>query len=467
MGGIRVFALADDLSGAAEVAAVLMSPERPARITLSASSPGPEPVHVTDLDCRHHPQTFDLVREALGHAAGRHVFVKIDSLLRGNVPATVSAAAVTAAAAVPGAAAATAAADSRAAATTAVASAAVVVLAPALPSAGRTVVGGVPYVRGVRLRETRAWHAEPGPALAPASVTDLLDGTPWFPVPLAVIRAGHQALSDALGAAGNRVAVCDTETDADLDAIVAATLRGAGGGSACFIGAGGLAAALGRALDGAASSPAAAPATDPGTTPPTTGPPTTGPAAITPVPPCPDPSLLIVVGTAAPAAIEQVELLLDHGTIPVTLDATDLATTPPPPTAARRVRQALATGPAAVLTIKGAAPPALVAARLAGIVREALHGPAPGPTSDLVLTGGETARRVLEALDVRELIPVAQIHHGAVHSRTPQGRSVVTRPGSFGEPDSLLRIAAHLKPHRFPAEQAPADPRKRRIEGTK
>ncbi|MGP3945947.1 nucleotide-binding domain containing protein, partial [Streptomyces sp. 6N106] len=66
---------------------------------------------------------------------------------------------------------------------------------------------------------------------------------------------------------------------------------------------------------------------------------------------------------------------------------------------------------------------------------------------DLVLTGGETARRVLDALAVTELDPVGQVHHGAVHLSTPDGRSVVTRPGSFGDPDSLRHIVQALRPH--------------------
>ncbi|TLF56227.1 hypothetical protein FE391_39555, partial [Nonomuraea sp. KC401] len=89
------------------------------------------------------------------------------------------------------------------------------------------------------------------------------------------------------------------------------------------------------------------------------------------------------------------------------------------------------------------------------IVREAVGG----TRADLVLTGGETARRVLDALGVREMVPVGQVHHGAVHSRTPDGRSVVTRPGSFGGPDSLLRIAAHLRPRCFPRTGATIDER--------
>ncbi|MFE1840452.1 nucleotide-binding domain containing protein [Streptomyces sviceus] len=56
------------------------------------------------------------------------------------------------------------------------------------------------------------------------------------------------------------------------------------------------------------------------------------------------------------------------------------------------------------------------------------------------MTGGETARRVLDALGVAYLAPLGQIHHGAVHALTADGRHVVTRPGSFGDTDSLLRI---------------------------
>ena len=65
---------------------------------------------------------------------------------------------------------------------------------------------------------------------------------------------------------------------------------------------------------------------------------------------------------------------------------------------------------------------------------------------DLVLTGGETARRVLDALDVHRLSPRGSVHHGAVVSTTDDGRTVVTRPGSFGGPDSLLAVLGALAP---------------------
>lgn len=443
VGSASVLALADDLSGAAETAAVLMSHAGSALIALSGPPyPAQAPVLVADLDSRHHPQTFDLVREALRHAGRRRVFVKIDSLLRGNIAATVAACLDTAP----------------------------VVLAPSLPSAGRTVTGGVPYVRGVLLRETRTWRAvptlatrifaEPGPSTAdspvtepspetaahtpavgltgPATVADALGAVPSVLVPLSIVRAGHRILTTAITEARGRVAVCDAETDGDLDAIVAAALDA--DPSTHLIGAGGLAAALGRTLS---LDPPPSPHDDP---PPDQfpGPPSNPPPDPPPDAPASRPSaspLLVVVGTAEPGAAEQAALLVRHGVTPIPLTAADLNE---PEAAARRVRDVLARHVPAVLTMVGPAPPALTAT-LGGVVARAIGDRPAG----LVLTGGETARRVLDALGVTDLTPLGQIHHGAVLSQTPQGHHVVTRPGSFGERDSLLRIAAHLAPHHF------------------
>ncbi|MFD8566682.1 nucleotide-binding domain containing protein [Streptomyces sp. NPDC059639] len=50
----------------------------------------------------------------------------------------------------------------------------------------------------------------------------------------------------------------------------------------------------------------------------------------------------------------------------------------------------------------------------------------------------------MDALGVTELEPLGQIHHGAVLCATPDGRTVVTRPGSFGDADSLRHIVRAL-----------------------
>ncbi|NBE97353.1 hypothetical protein GUY59_29915 [Nonomuraea sp. K271] len=487
-----MFALADDLSGAAETAAVLMSPARPARIVLSGPPyDAAPPVLVADLDTRHRPGVAGLVREALAWAAGRHVLVKIDSLLRGDVAATVHACLTTFAGPAP----------------------VPVVLASALPQAGRTVVDGVPLIHGIPLRETRtpdpavgpaggptrARRSQPGavratvpatvpatePATVPATGSGAGPGTvaaalgevPSAGVGLATVRAGQAALREALAetVAGGRVAVCDAETDADLDTIVAAALAGDPGTR--LVGAAGLAAALGRTLNAAAGAarPAGPPHSPGGGSPvPVTGSSTGDTVSSLGGRWSPGP-LLVVVGTAEPAAAEQARLLVAHGAVPVVLDAADLHAVNPGTAAAPctavggraaeprdargsnpvvgRLRRALGGG-VAVLTVRGTAPPALPAL-LGRIVREAVGG----TRADLVLTGGETARRVLDALGVREMVPVGQVHHGAVHSRTPDGRSVVTRPGSFGGPDSLLRIAAHLRPRCFPRTGATIDER--------
>jgi 4-hydroxythreonine-4-phosphate dehydrogenase len=72
--------------------------------------------------------------------------------------------------------------------------------------------------------------------------------------------------------------------------------------------------------------------------------------------------------------------------------------------------------------------------------------------TDLVLTGGETARAVLDRLGVHALEPIHEIYTGAIMSVTPNGRRVVTRPGSFGDRHSLLNIVAHLRPSHSEAQ---------------
>ncbi|MCC4314682.1 four-carbon acid sugar kinase family protein [Streptomyces malaysiensis] len=571
----RLLAIADDLSGAAEVAAALHSRTTRSRVLL-IGRPGavnggvaralrprhPGEATVLDLDSRYRPATeaAEAVREALRlsspdenapDALDTLVLKKIDSLLRGNVAAEIAALAEGGAG---------------------------VVLAPALPIAGRVVRSGVVHLGGVALDESDAWRAETLPP--PASVAHALGGLPTALVPLTTVRASRRTLLTALrtAAAAGRVAICDAETDADLDAVVEAAL--AEGPRMRLVGSGGLALALGRHLRttlnaiGAGAAPAAtgkrgAPAADAAPAAPpaemaVAAPPAdmaVGAASAAASPASAGRPVLVVVGTAEPAAAEQVRRLVEDGavhhqlplaellsggapvrlpplTAPVTVVslgtpsgapdpapphgavATDTAPLPSPRPAPETVTPAAAPGPApkpAPGTPPTPASPSIDTADHTGPDRpdgqtskqpEAISGPAPKPAPsptpdtpptpasppvdtadrtepnrpdgetskqpgavsgrrlvlglarvigdavaahhgavDLVLTGGETARRVLDALAVAELDPVGQVHHGAVHLATPDGRSVVTRPGSFGDPDSLRQIVQALRPH--------------------
>ncbi|MFE7330360.1 four-carbon acid sugar kinase family protein [Streptomyces sp. NPDC057565] len=386
-----VVALADDLSGAAETACALGGPVRLSLNAADVAETAAAHDLVVDLDTRHLPpaEAAYVVRTALRAAqAGppRLLYKKVDSQLRGNLAAETAAYAEGAKA---------------------------VVIAPALPAARRTVTGGVVHVNGVPLHRTDGWRAER--ASAPRSLPEALSGLPVRTVPLDVVRSEPAALDmefRRIAASGAHPAP-DAETDADLDAVAAAALRLGRGFR--LLGSGGLAVALGRAL--------------------------LRPAAATPPPPpargCTP--LLFVVGTAEPGAVAQIARLTALGAHHVPLDPTDLAagTVHLPRTAA---------APAlTVLSIDGSAGPRPGAGRALSTALGALAAAYPGHP-DLVLTGGETARATLGALGIRGLEPLGEIHHGAVRSRTPDGRHVVTRPGSHGAEDSLLRIAVALRP---------------------
>ncbi|GAA2283158.1 hypothetical protein GCM10010415_60720 [Streptomyces atrovirens] len=497
-----VVALADDLSGAAEAAALL---RLPARLVLHADDLGVSgadgEVVVVDLDSRYldDEAAADAVRAAVGAvgtaAAGRAPagvradtdaddtasrafratnsrkpygsplwFKKCDSLLRGPVGAEAAAFAE---------------------------GAEVLVIATALPAARRVVRGGVVLVDGVPLHECAAWRAEE--RAAPRSSAEALAPLPTADVPLETVRQGPIALAGRFRelAAHGRHPVCDAETDTDLTVIAtAAALLGPG---ARLLGSGGLAAALGRRLaarrahgSSAGAGPTAARprATEPFATRPTgptaasvsaapsgdaepvSRPSTAGAAparsvmpstAATPTVPAEASvrvavegggsagaegvarPLLVVAGSAEPVVAEQIGRLVAAGARHLPLPPGELAGVE------GVVLPELATGTVTVLSVDGSGGvrPGAARAVVAGLARAVSTVPG---RPDLVLTGGETARRVLDSLGITTLRPVGEIHHGAVHCRTIDGRSVVTRPGSFGGPDSFVRIAAALRP---------------------
>ncbi|HWD06983.1 MAG TPA: four-carbon acid sugar kinase family protein [Amycolatopsis sp.] len=183
--------IADDLTGAADSAAV-HGPFTDVVVVLDPSDglPSAEVVAI-DTDSRHRSPEFaaQAVRSAVqaAAAAGRALYKKIDSTLRGHIATEVLAAldALDAGA----------------------------LLAPSFPATGRTVTGGVLHVDGT---------PHPGGELS-ALFTG--SGVSTALLPLDLVRSGPDAVVrayDGHQANGVRVVCADAETDDDLRVLAAA-----------------------------------------------------------------------------------------------------------------------------------------------------------------------------------------------------------------------------------------------------
>ncbi|AXJ10203.1 4-hydroxythreonine-4-phosphate dehydrogenase PdxA [Arthrobacter sp. PM3] len=433
---------ADDFSGAAEVGECFARQGFDARILLEASS-GTSEVIVVDTHSR--AAAAEVAAAAVARvfsgpaAAGASVlFKKIDSLWRGNVGAELAALADRGFH---------------------------VLVAGALPQLRRTVVDGRPYADGVPLADAGLWKAEA--TEPPARVTDVL-GSAVRPLDLAAVRSPDLAerLMHLFSSDGAVTVVADGETGADLEAVVAALGEldfAAGGRRIVLVGTGGLADMLAQTLRLAA--PDAAPATarnaqiaaeDSGT------PDVTDHDAARPV--------LAVVGSASDAARRQLRELQSGGFTLVGLSPAELREPGTGP-ALGVVRELTAAGePVALTVVAETVDPrdaAAIVRNLTDFVAGALQ-PEPGPENtssgvvlpDLILTGGETAREVLDRIGVRALEPLGAPQHGAVVSLADDGRLVGTKPGSFGDDRALLQLFHSIQSRRAgePAGSAPREP---------
>lgn len=269
-----------------------------------------------------------------------------------------------------------------------------VLVAAGLPVLGRLVVDGVLHVDGTPLHHTDHWSAET--QVPPESVAALLRDLPTE----------------------DRISIHDVLADGDLDAIV----RSVAGTRTQLVGTAALAAAVARV---------AVPHSDSSVS---------GPIDRGPVTPRMTDRVLVVAGTAAPAAREQITGLVDAGACHIRLPAADLLAGT---IEASALHASLREHRVTVVSVSGeldAARARVLSTRLGAVIADAQAATTP----DLVLTGGETARGVLDALGISLLHPYHEIHHGTVLSCTPEGRRLVTRPGSFGDADSFTTIVDHL-----------------------
>jgi 4-hydroxythreonine-4-phosphate dehydrogenase len=317
-----------------------------------------------------------------------------------------------------------------------------IVVAGALPQLNRTVVGGRPFADGVRLDRTELWRAEA--AAPPAEIAELLGpGSAVQLAELSAVRSGGlaavlgealsaEAMSETSSSAAPATVIVDGETPADLEAVTDALLDlefRAGGRRIVLAGTGGMALLLAAKL-GSSSARNARQQVSPGLT--TAG----GPRTV-----------LAAVGSASEKAAAQLRNLEAGGFTTLRLAPGELQRPEDSGPRLAEARQLLAAGEPAALTVTaGVVNPdesGRIVQNLARLAASAAAGPA--TAADLILTGGETAREVLDALGVRSLTPLASVQHGAVVSLSDDGRLVGTKPGSFGDDNALVQLYSAIK----------------------
>ncbi|GAB5080791.1 4-hydroxythreonine-4-phosphate dehydrogenase PdxA [Arthrobacter sp. AD-310] len=429
-----VFVQADDFSGAAEVGYCFGAHGFPAQILLGTPTAlgaddadtsialSATNVVVTDTHSRGLSPADAAARvvdafSGPGAAGAQVMFKKMDSLWRGNIRAEVGA-------------------------LTGLGFHAVV--AGALPQMQRAVVAGRPLVAGTPLAETDLWHAEA--SAPPTDVPSLLrpvDPASVQTVPLDEVRSGTltSKLAGLLNSSQPELVVTDGETVQDLERVADALLElnfQAGGRRIVLVGTGGAADVLAQRLAASARNAQTVPKAD------ATAAEREGSAR----------PVLAVVGSASRTAQAQLAQLEANGFKVVRLHplyagakdayAPQLAQVIADLRAGNRVVIGLA---AQKVDPSGAA---RIVQALSGFAAEA----AKATRTDLILTGGETAREVLDAMGRSSLVPLAAVQHGAVLSRADDGTLVGTKPGSFGDDLALLQLYDEIRNRREHFAQA-------------
>jgi 4-hydroxythreonine-4-phosphate dehydrogenase len=151
--------------------------------------------------------------------------------------------------------------------------------------------------------------------------------------------------------------------------------------------------------------------------------------------------LLVALGTRADGIGSQLDRLASTAAYVDLVSPSELLTDPG--TIRARLERVEATGLVVVALDPSAsvdpARSALLAQAFADVV-----GPLAATFAGVFLSGGETARAVLDLLGVDALAIEAELEPGTVLSTTATGQVVITRPGSFGDADSLIRTAKQL-----------------------
>ncbi|MFF2840668.1 four-carbon acid sugar kinase family protein [Paenarthrobacter sp. NPDC057981] len=428
-----VYVQADDFSGAAEVGSCFAEHGFSAQVLLgvpdvgrTSSRPAPQ-VIVADTHSRRLPAAAAeaLVKNAFSspEATGAPVlFKKIDSLWRGNVRAEASA-------------------------LTSLGFHAVV--AGALPQLQRSIVAGRALIAGTPLPQTNLWQAEASPP--PADVASLLrPQNPDSVKTLDLANVRSRSLSTTLAGLLNydqpQLVVADGETVQDLAHVVDALVElhfHAGGRRVVLVGTGGAATLLAIRLTKTAQPALEVPAADPATIEPQ--------ASARPV--------LAVVGSASTTAQSQLAQLENRGFTVVRLLVHGGATDADGPQLTLASATLKAGNHVAVTVSEAQIVPAKAPSIVKALSQFAAEATKATP-ADLILTGGETAREVLNTIGRTSMVPLTAVQHGAVLGRADDGTLVGTKPGSFGDDLALVQLYDAILRYRPPNPHASLIPTK-------
>ena len=415
----RCLVVADDLTGSCDAGHEFATREYDTRVVLPAQTDATAGGDVTvyDTESRYVEPAVaaERVRAVLEDADGSVVFKKVDSTLRGNVRVEVDAAAQAV-------------------------EPALVVVAPAFPGNGRVTAGGYHLVDGQLVTESPPGQDEERPPTHD-SLPDVFASSEYPVEHLGVgtVARGRAAVRESLeslsSAGGPVIVTCDAVTDGPLATLAAAADELA---ERClYVGSGGLARHVGV----------------PGT-------PSGAGIDVDPTR-----SVVGVSGSVAPETLGQVgRVATDRRR---QLDLETAVTDPVTAGADLAARAAASVEEHGGVLLHSAdarsdVDRAMAAGERAGVdgatvrrrVTDALaHGAATvvgdGRASNLFVTGGETARAVLDDLDATALrmagesvaqgIPLATVEGGVA-----DGTAVVTKAGGFGDQQAIIKSLGRL-----------------------
>lgn len=297
-------------------------------------------------------------------------------------------------------------------------------LAPANPAMRRTTRGGRVFVDAQPLEHSVIWKREHSYPDADLATVVRSAGLRAITLPLAELRGEESGIRRTLAAAASdqgagTIVVSDAETDDDLDRLVAAARQCPPG---FFAGSAGLAHALARSLPGRPRARVTLDPTSRGT--------------------------LVAVGTLAQVSREAAHCLaaregidLVHVT-PAGLEGS----APHDAQLALSIGARLTRGETAValLDVPDVAGGALGSRYARGFAASLAF--ALGQMGALIVTGGDTATAMLAQCRVHAIRLIDEIEPGVAlgMTRGPIEVPVVTKPGAFGDADSLCRCLATL-----------------------